>query len=100
MGAHPHSLAHRVAAGSVVLAQRAVGPVGDEEALAIRMEENAVGAAARLKLADHHAGLRVDHQNAVAIEVGGVEQAAIRRKGHVADKILRRSEEQTSELQS
>src|ERR1035437_8032412 len=36
-----HRLTHRDAAGGIVLAQRAVGPVGDEEALAIGMEEEA-----------------------------------------------------------
>ena len=89
MGADAHGLPDQAAAGGIVLAERAIGPVGDEEGLAIGVEENAVGAAAGLELADHHAGLRIDHRDAIAIEVGGVEQAAVGREGHVADEILR-----------
>ena len=89
MGADAHGLPDQAAAGGIVLAERAIGPVGDEEGFAIGVEENAVGTAAGFELADHHAGLRVDHRDAIAIEVGGIEQAAVGRKGHVADEILR-----------
>ena len=53
------------------------------------MKQNAVRAPAGLELADHHARLRIHHQDAVAIQVGRIEQAAVRRKGNIADEILR-----------
>ena len=39
---------------------------------------------------DHHARLRIDDRDRIAVEVGRVDQAAVGREGHVADEILSR----------
>ena len=51
-------------------------------------KENAIRAAAGLDFADQHAGLRIDDDEAVVIEVGRIEEMTVLVKGHVSDEIL------------
>src|SRR5690242_11847698 len=71
----------------VVAAKCAVGPVGDEERLAVGVEENAVRAAAGLEMLDDHSRLRIDDGNLVVIEVGGVNETAVGGDRDVADEV-------------
>ncbi len=62
-------------------------PTGDEERLAVGMEKDAVGTAARLEAFNHAPRLGIDHGNRALIEVGGIDQSPIRGKRHVAHEI-------------
>ena len=55
------------------------------------MEQDAIRPPPGLEALDHHARLRIDHRHGIAVQVGRVDQAAIRRKRHVADEIVRRA---------
>ena len=86
MRAEPHG-GELVAGGGVIVAYGAIRPACDEEGLAIRMEEDAVGAAAGFDAIDDHAGLRIDHHHRVVIQFRGVDQAAVGGKRDVADEV-------------
>ena len=75
--AHPHRGQQR-AAGGIVVAERAVRPVGHEKALAVGVKQNAVRAAPRLVLADHRARLRIHHLDHVAVQRRRVDQPPVR----------------------
>ena len=68
------------AAGSVVVTQRAIGPVGDEERFAVGMEQDAIRPPPGPYALDHHARLRIDHRDGIAVQLRRVEQVAIGRK--------------------
>ena len=51
----------------------AIGPTGDEERLAVGMEQDAIRTAAGLEALDDAAGLRIDHDDGVAKQIGGVD---------------------------
>src|SRR6185295_11848338 len=67
----------------------AVHPTGYEERLSIGMKQNAVRPASRGELFDHAARLRIDDVNRIVKQAGGIDQAAVRTHGYVADKIDR-----------
>ena len=90
VGADAHGLEH-AAAGRVIVPQRAIGPMGHEERLAVGMEQDAIRPPPGLVALDHHSRLRIDHHHGIAVQVGRVEQAAIGRKRHVADEIAVRA---------
>ncbi len=74
-----------------MVAHRAIGPTRYEQRLALRMEVDSIGAAARLELLDHHAGLRVNDGNRVAVQNGGVQEPPVGAERHVANEILPRA---------
>ena len=51
------------------------------------MKEDAVGAAAGFEALDDHARLRIDDDDLVVIQIGGVDQAAVRRDGNIANEV-------------
>ena len=74
--------------GGLELRNRAIGPTRDEEGLELLGKENAIGTAAGLDFADQHAGLRIDDDQAVVIEVGRVDQVAVLGERDIADEVL------------
>ena len=66
---------------SLIVAHRAIGPTGHEKRLAVGMKQDAVGPASGFDALDHHPGLRIDHNQRIVVQVGGIDQAAVRREG-------------------